>query len=242
MENNNILSIINLHKIEKQLLDINEQRGNLPSKILEFNNSIEKHINHNVEYENRAVEIDKRKVILNADLEDIKKKISRLNEQMYKVKSNKEYEALLNEIDHLNRGDSQNQDELSTLNQEIESNNNNINENNENIDSLNKKLSMSKLHLENTNSTILDEETRLQIDKDNILKDISDNSILEIYATKKNEYGGLAFAAIEQSCCENCFSSLPPQLIIDAKEQSQLILCPSCNILLYLEGNNTKDE
>ena len=61
------------------------------------------------------------------------------------------------------------------------------------------------------------------------------DAFLIVYDDKKTEYNGLAFAEINRDCCENCYSSLPPQLIIDAKNREQLVLCPSCNILLYIE-------
>ena len=94
MKNENIVSIINLHAVEKQLFEINNKRGNLPKKIDELNNEINICKNSDDENLNRISEIDKRKTIINGDLTDTEKKINSLNEQMYKVKSNKEYDAL----------------------------------------------------------------------------------------------------------------------------------------------------
>ena len=66
-------------------------------------------------------------------------------------------------------------------------------------------------------------------------KNKSAENLLEIYNDKRQEYDGLAFAQINRGCCENCYSSLPPQLVIDVNSCNQFVSCPTCSILLYLE-------
>ena len=70
----------------------------------------------------------------------------------------------------------------------------------------------------------------------------SNNSLIDLYDSKKEEYSGLAFASVSRNCCCNCYSSLPPQLIIDIEEQEKLVSCPSCSIFLYIEDENLAEE
>ena len=70
----------------------------------------------------------------------------------------------------------------------------------------------------------------------------NDQSIEVAYNDKKDEYEGLAFASINRNCCGNCYSSLPPQLIIDIESQEKLVSCPSCSIFLYIEDENLDEE
>ena len=236
MNNNSYEEVIKLHRVEKRLLEINNSREDLPNKINVLNEKINNLVNENKSYENRLSEIDNRKTLLNSELSDIENKINTLNEQMYKVKSNREYEALLSEIDHLNNENINILKELETFDSEIESINCSIKDYNENLELLNKELSNKKNQLSKTNSEIQKEEKELEKNRDLLIKDLSsDESLIQIYNSKKIEYNGLAFAEIDRDCCENCYSSLPPQLIIDAKNREQLVLCPSCNILLYIE-------
>ena len=67
-------------------------------------------------------------------------------------------------------------------------------------------------------------------------------SLIDLYDNKKEEYSGLAFATVNRSCCENCYSSLPPQLIIDIEQQEKLVSCPSCSIFLYIGDENLAEE
>ena len=242
MENKNIVKIISLHKIEKKLFDINNERGDLPIRISKIKDKINVLTVDNDKYNERLLEINKEKVMLNGNLSDIEEKISTLNEQMYKVKSNKEYEALLSEIDHLNNENSNSVKQLESFDAEVREGTDLINSNTEELETSNGNLLKIEDLLKTTNLEIEEEESSLTKDKDFILKNLANNkSLIDLYNDKKNEYEGLAFSEINQSCCNHCYSSLPPQLIIDATNQNQLVECPSCSILLYIEDIDDED-
>ena len=235
MQDKKIMDIINLHSIEKRLFDINNKRGDLPGKISNLGKEIEIYTNYQEEDSQRIVDITKRKVILNGDLTDIEKKINTLNEQMYKVKSNKEYEALLSEIDHLNSKNNNNIIELDSFDNEVSEINEKVESNDEKLGSLNGQLLKLEKQLEEANLLIKNEEKELIKNKKDCLANKIDQGLLSLYEDKKKEYDGLAFAKVSKNCCGNCYSSLPPQLIIDIENQSELVVCPSCSILLYVD-------
>ena len=86
------------------------------------------------------------------------------------------------------------------------------------------------------NALIEKEELGLEKDRKNIENELLHvDNLLEMYNDKRQEYDGLAFAQINRDCCENCYSSLPPQLVIDVNSRKQFVACPTCSILLYLE-------
>ena len=237
MNNKSYNTLIELHQVEKRLLDINNSRGDLPSKIDVVKGKIDNLVNDNSNYATRLSEIEKRKTLLNNEISDLENKTSTLNEQMYKVKSNREYEALLSEIDHLNNENLNFINELDEFDSEIKTINSSMTENNENLDLLNKELSKKETQLSDTNAEFEKEEKQLEKEKDLFIKNLSEvaESLIDTYNSKKEEYDGLAFSEISRGCCGNCYSQLPPQLMIDAKDRVQLVSCPSCNILLYIE-------
>tara|TARA_Y100001960_G_scaffold120648_1_gene128990 strand:- start:58 stop:777 length:720 start_codon:yes stop_codon:yes gene_type:complete len=235
---NNIKEVINLHKIDKRLYDINVRRGDLPAQISQLNKKIETLSDTIKEFNSRVQIIDKRKVIIEGELSDSDSKVKNLNDQMYKVKSNKEYEALLKEIDHIKGNNDIINNELLELESELEKINSLITNNNEELDLLKEKLDKGECNLKETNLLFEEEEQNLLKDKDKIIKDIKHDDALELYDEKKNEYQGLAFAEINRGSCENCYSNLPPQLVIDALNQTSFVNCPTCGILLYQDQEN----
>ena len=236
MEKTNIETLINLHKIDKKLFEIDSKRGNFPKIINDLNNNIESLKNSNLEIETRKNEIDKRKVEIDNNVSDFNNKIESLNNQMYKVKSNKEYEALLHEIDHLKTKLSEEKNEIKIFDTELDEIATVLDNNNNNLNTDNDKLIDTEKKLNNANSEIITEEKTLINDKDNILKQLSDDDV-NLYDEKKNEYD-LAFAMVSRKSCSNCFSGLPPQLFINVRERNKLEVCPSCNIFLYIDDEN----
>ena len=203
MTNNNIPKVIDLHKIDKRLSDINSERGDLPLQIDDMNKKISSFTSQNKEHETRFLEIEKRKVILTGDFTDKEKKINVLNEQVYKVKSNKEYEALLLEIDHLNKENDNKLLELETFEEEIKGINESLDGNKEELTILNDKLVKTQNELDAANASIEKEELDLEKDRKNIENELLHaENLLEIYNDKRQEYNGLAFAQINRGCCE----------------------------------------
>tara|TARA_X000001036_G_C20582786_1_gene767444 strand:- start:511 stop:1245 length:735 start_codon:yes stop_codon:yes gene_type:complete len=243
MNNNSCEKLIKLHKVDKRLLDINISRGDLPNKISLLKNKNDNLINDNKNYQDRLSEVDSKKKSLNSNISDIKNKINTLNEQMYQVKSNREYEALLSEIDHLNNENTNILNDLEEFDSEVNNINSSVDENNENIELLNKELSKKENQLNEANSQIEKEEKELEKNRESFIKDLSsDKSLMSLYDDKKEENDGLAFAEVNRGCCENCYSNLPPQSIIDARNRNDLVLCPSCSILLYIDEDNLVNE
>ena len=194
MEKNNIETLISLHKIDKQLLHINEKRGTLPNKIEKINVTITSIVDNISDNESRKVEIEKRKNEINGNLSDSNTKIETLNNQMYDVKSNKEYEALLVEIDHLKSKLNDEKTEISNFDSELETLVNNIDSSSKDLEDNKIKLSDFQMKLDNANSEIINEEKGLITSKENILKEVSED-LIDLYNEKKEEYG-LAFASI----------------------------------------------
>jgi predicted nucleic acid-binding Zn-ribbon protein len=235
---NNIKEVINLHKIDKRLHDINVRRGDLPTRICQLNEKIDVLSETIKEFNNRIQIIDKRKVIIEGELSDSDSKGKNLNNQIYKVKSNKEYEALLKEIDHIKGNNEIINNELLELELELENIDSSITNNNEELDALKEKLNKGESNLKETNLLFEEEEQNLLNDKNKIIKDIKHGDALKLYDEKKDEYQGLAFAEINRDSCANCYSNLPPQLVIDALNQTNFVDCPTCGILLYREQEN----
>ena len=233
MDESKIKSIIKLHIIDKQLNEINELRGELPEKIDIYTGKIEQLKNGLKENKKNFKILNKKQTEFKSELTDNADKINKLNDQIFKVKTNKEYDALLNEIDHLKNGNKSKNDELKIIESEVIKTQNSIDKNSESIEKFKSNLSESKRDLNKINKEIKDKEVNLLIDKKNHLKTVP-NDMLILYNKKAEEFG-LAFSLVNREACSNCFSSLPAQFIINSSNSNALQSCPTCNIFLYSE-------
>ena len=93
--------IINLHKIDVRLQEIHDEKGDLPELIKEQKDEIEDLNSKISDSDSQVTELEKEKSSCNTSVKDFELKLDKYNKQMDSVKNNKEYDALLIEIDHL---------------------------------------------------------------------------------------------------------------------------------------------
>ena len=113
--NQELANLISLQNIDNEINEIKSLAGDLPKKVSIKEDRIQQLelelSNLNEQCENIEKEIRK----FNSENEDSHAKLSKYKEQLYLVKSNKEYDALNNEIDHLKNTVSECDDKLVEL-------------------------------------------------------------------------------------------------------------------------------
>jgi len=223
--------IINLHKIDVRLQDIHEEKGDLPEIIQEQKDEIEGLNSKIDESDSKIDELEKEKSSCSTSVEDFDAKLDKYNKQMDVVRNNKEYDALLVEIDHLKNENNQLTDRILDIDELIEGLNNFKIECNDKISGLNDSLNDNESELQEKSIEFDVEEKLLLRDKNKLLSSISNKKFLQGYEDQSKEM----LASIYNGSCSSCYSNLPAQALVDAKKGIELIECPSCSIFLYLD-------
>jgi len=143
-----ILPLIELQDVDTQLRDINELLGDLPKKVDKLRDEEEGLINNVKEGKDRLKEIELSLNKAEHQMTDLKGKIDKLKDQLSLVTTNKQYDALTQEIEYLKQ--ELDEAELKDLEfeEEKESLTSDIKEKEENLESLNKDLSDRRVKLE----------------------------------------------------------------------------------------------
>ena len=232
--NNNLKHLIELQKIDSRLLDITDLRGDLPIKVEELADQLAKakeNFKGNEERINDVTASIKKET--NA-IEDASSKLEKLKNQLYLVKSNKEYDALNFEIDHLKESISESENVILDLEEEKE----NINKENEsyksNIDDATKDLGEKNTELELAMSKTEKEETDLNKNRIKIIDQI-DNKLVSTYNRLRKTKDGLGIVNIMSNACGACYTQLPRQTIIEVKNSIDVISCPNCSTYLFFD-------
>ena len=99
------------------------------------------------------------------------------------------------------------------------------------MDSLEQKLIKEKDILDKTTSESKAELDSLSSKRQEIAKNINE-SYLASYNKLKDAIG-MGIAPLNDACCGNCFSTLPPQMIIEIKSNNTIHSCPSCSVMAF---------
>ena len=172
--------LVEMQEIDTKLRDLSDLLGDLPTRVEELNLQ-EKSIKETLEF-NKArlkeleVELHKREV----DVAQINEKIAKLKDQLFLVTNNKQYDALMVEIDHEKEKRSSFESESIDFLEEKETLTESVSKMESELDSLTNDLSERRLKLESAISNSADEKNSLDTLKNEKLSGIAKN-IISIY-------------------------------------------------------------
>ncbi|MFQ6079646.1 MAG: zinc ribbon domain-containing protein [Thermodesulfobacteriota bacterium] len=167
------------------------------------------------------------------DLELEQARIKRAESKLYDVKTNKEYQALLTEIETLKEINSQREIEILEIMVEI--------------DELKREYGMVEKELLEMEDRIRGEKRQLEeslgrLDgalagkkrkRTIIMKKLSPE-LIGLYQTLK-EKRRTAVVPARFGACQGCNVKIPPQMFNEVQRSEAIIVCPSCNRILYWE-------
>jgi len=225
-----------LQKIDLEIKSLKESQEGYPKELkrLDEKQKVEKEKIQKEKERVEALEKERRRKEGQLSLEQ--EKVKKTEGRMFEVKTNKEYQALLTEIDTLKGMSVREEEEILQLLEEI--------------DNLKKNLSKREKEIATTLVKIDGEKKALQekLDRDQqvlkkrterrevVTKQLESN-LYKLYNTLREKRKGLGVVSVKQETCQGCFVNVPPQMFIEAQKNNALIRCPNCNRILYWEGN-----
>ena len=233
--NQTLEQLIKLQNIDHRLLEIKEHMGDLPSTVESQELEIATIQSENEKKQERITDIDKDIRSHQSEVEDFSNKLGKYKEQLFLVKSNKEYDAISSEIDHMKKTISESETVQLQFEEEKAQLEETIKLNTNKIESTSESLSSNQIALQSAMAETTHEQEKLESNRNILYKDI-EPTYLSQYKTLRNAREGVGMASIIGSACGGCYSQLPPQIVIEIQENKQIITCPSCDILQFWDG------
>ncbi len=209
-----------LGELERSRIYLPEMIHNLEQEISDLENSIEESntVSKESELEQKSLELE---------IETNKQELEKYQGQMKVIKTNKEYDALISEIDNKKREIADKEERVLTLMSQID-------EHSEKLTDLNDSLKESRENNADQLATLRTQETNLQAKIDekmegrkNIAKDIN-RQIIGIYERVRKGKGGLVVVPVRKKSCGGCFKQIPPQRIQEIRRGDRIFACESC--------------
>jgi len=159
--------------------------------------------------------------------------IHKAQTQLYQLKTNKEYQAKLSEIESLKADISSCEELVLKALEGIEAAQADVNKASDAFKEVEQKFTDEISVLENKAKELNAEIEHKKEKRAGVTKDV-DKKILEIYEKLLNKRGGVALAPISNGTCGACYMHVMPQIINSIKMYDELVFCPSCMRILYI--------
>ena len=230
-----IQRIVSLQKIDSQLQDIAELLGDLPRKVDALKYEESALIKSVEDGKTRIKELELEISKFDGQMTDIKEKIDKHKDQLFLVTTNKQYDALQYEIDHLKSGLDDIETKTLEYTEEQETLEERIKSEEENLDTLSKDLIERHEKLEVLMNESSEKKTELELQRDKKRKDI-ENTTLSRYDRIHAARRGLSVVHVQGTACGGCGAFIPPQIISEVKAEKGSHTCDSCSRFLYWES------
>ena len=231
---NSIQYLIELQKIDSQLAEIEELLGDLPIKVTELKNKEDSLTSDFERGKARLKEIALEQHKTEMNLAEFKEKIDKLKDQLFLVTNNKQYDALMLEIDHLKENLDRNETTELELLEEKDQLSEQVKSQEQSLESLRKDLSSKRVNLDQALAASSSEKKDLESRREETAKELS-ASMLARYNRILSARKGLAVVSLEGRSCGGCGAALPPQLVAEVKTLMTIQNCSICTRFLFWE-------
>jgi len=237
-----IVTLVKLQKIDTEAQKLKSFLKELPVRIGILDERLEKFMRTVEEEESLISELNKKYRTYESDVKLNLGMIQKSQEKLRSVKTNKEYQSSLKEIEDIKSKNSKIEDEMLEFLERIESAERDLNERRDAYSKIVDETNREKVSIEKDSDQCKQKLVELESER-NAVTDLLDSTILDIfYRVKAKQPDAVAIAEVKDAVCQGCNLNIPPQLYIELQHRNSLKNCPSCERIIYWEDHNKRSE
>ena len=166
------------------------------------------------------------------DLEEGGQKVEKLKSRTPDIKTNKEYTALLKEIETVEQENKAIEDDILKLMEKIDAAVAEIKTAETRSVEEAAAITAERKQLEENMAKLEAELANIERERDELAAHV-DAPLLAKYQKRYTSLAGKVVVEARGESCTGCFMSIPPQLFVNVKKNTEIITCPHCSRILY---------
>jgi hypothetical protein len=227
-----LLYLIELQKLDLIIGRIIVKKSELPEKIVQMDEEFAVFSKSVEESKKKYEEVNK----LQGEKEDKLRKgidtLKKTKDRLLEVKTNKEYQAMLKEMETIENKNSEIEDEIISGLDQIDHMRAEVRAKEKDFETRSSQYEKEKEKIEKEISQLDHDLHDAEKRTDALRKQIRDE-LLRRYETIKGRRNGVAVALVWKEVCGGCHMNIPPQMYIELQKPSDLLFCPNCNRIIY---------
>ena len=235
--NNTLKFLIELQEIDRQLFEIDEKKGSLPQQVEKLETQAAS-VKSELETIRLTLEENQKELVsIKGSLMDAEVKVKKYQDQLYLVTTNREYDALTNEIETVKSEMSENEGRQLFLESEIAKLDETISTSEEQSTAFVEQLDANRDELKEKSDLTDANQEELEAQRVELIKNVGQRYLRKydrILKARKR-----AVVPIKRGSCTGCHKQLNPQTIYEIQQMDAFIECENCGrILVVLPGDD----
>jgi uncharacterized protein len=225
--------LIKLQAIDSQVYRLKAEAEEKPKHIALLKNSLESKKAGIKQAEDNLKALQLKRKEKEIALGSKEGEIKKLEGQLYQIKTNKEYTAMINEIGSRKADNSLLEEEIINLMDSIDGAKSVLNNENEKFSQESKNIDVQIKEIEKDISDIELQVSEFEKKRQELLPSL-DSKLLPEYERILSGREGQALAQVVHDACGGCYMQLPPQVINEIKMKQSIVRCENCQRMLYI--------
>lgn len=234
--NSDLELLLKLQVIDYDLGELERSKEYLPDMIDNLNQEVQEAESAHLESKTELTDCQVKQKSLELEVQTKEANLQKYQQQMMSIKTNKEYDALVAEIDAIKETISgQETDLLITIERisELSSNISELEEKAAQIKENNtKQLVALQAKIDGIGGTMAAKEEGRQ----EVIQAVS-RKTMSVYERVRRGKGGQSVVPVKKKACGSCFKALTPKKIQEVKRADVIYTCDNCGAIFYWDDN-----
>jgi predicted nucleic acid-binding Zn-ribbon protein len=233
--------LVALQIVDLKIQEMERAKEEIPQRIASLEEEFRKE-EERVQAERTELEkLQKERRQREKDLEEEIDRVKKAEARVFEIKTNKEYQAVLKEIDNAKKLNRQREEEILGILERLEEMQNHLGKGEKSLEARRREYQRQVAELKQKAASF-DEEMAGEVRQRKEQEKAIPQDLLSKYHMLLEKRQGVAVARVINGVCQACNMNLRPQLYIELQKQDTLIACPNCNRILFWENGSGKGQ
>ncbi|MFP4446405.1 MAG: zinc ribbon domain-containing protein [Desulfosudaceae bacterium] len=164
--------------------------------------------------------------------------IKKSDQKLLSIKNNKEYQAVLTEIEGMKTDIAALEDEMLDLLFAVEAAEQDLAAARKAAEASRQQIAEERRDLEKQQAAAEEKLAALETDGNTFSEQLPGPLLDQYLEVRRSVPGGQAVAAVKNFICQGCNMNIPPQMYNELHTTNVLRFCPFCSRIIYYNGNN----
>jgi predicted nucleic acid-binding Zn-ribbon protein len=224
--------IYDLQTIDSKIDEIEVLKGELPIEVSDLEDEIAGLSTRVSRLESQVHEMEREASQFHAQIKEAETLMTRYNAQLDNVKNNREYEALMKELEMQRLDIKLFERKIQTIGKDLENKQETLNGTQARMDAKNEELKTKRVELEQIIQKTEKEEEKLRKQSEKARKHIEERLIRAYDKIRSTYRNGLAVVTVSRNACGGCFNMIPPQMQLEIAMRKKIMACEHCGRIL----------
>ena len=236
--NEKLSLLIRLQECDSMLAGLSAKKNSLPEKLQKIDEEFQRFKESISQSAMRYEKLKTQREENELKVKKISEAMARSKEKLLDVKTNKEYQAMLKEIETAETSLGELESQIIILMEEMDELSAQVKQDQETLKQAEKNYLDDEKIIEEKLSSVDAESDEWNRKRSALQKNIPED-LLALYEKIRKRNQGVGVIPVWKAVCSGCHMNIPPQLYNELQRSSDLLSCPSCHRIMYFQAQDT---